>query len=296
MRRKLDYSEEFVGKAQQFAGTVNCWMDLIRLLPDSPWGIDEMKRIRDRLMELCIAAISLPDPDELEYEDIEDTDRVNRRIEKDIMFEDRYRHYFSLFWPYDGIGDSKEESEVPVMSDLVDDMYGICADLLYGLEYYDAGIIHRAVFLWRLSYLSHWGEHAIQAIYAMDHAVRKYMNDDDLGKHEDPEDAMYYPPIPLDEIDESCVASVSTEDTGLAYGILLNSLGSEEDDIPMLGVVVNDMVIFVSISEKPENLSRKEFPDQSRIFDWISRYHDSLDRHWNRELTDREVLEAVSKP
>ena len=217
MRRKLDYSEEFVSKAQQFAGMVNCWMDLIRLLPDSPWGIDEMKRIRDRLMELCITAISLPDPDELEYEDLEDTDRRNRRIEKDIMFEDRYRHYYSLFWPYDGIGDSKEEPEVPVMSDLVDDMYGICADLLYGLEYYDAGIIHRAVFLWRLSYLSHWGEHTIQVVYAMDHAIREHMNDDDMGKYEDPADAMYYPSIPLEEIDSHFVACVEMEDTKLSY-------------------------------------------------------------------------------
>ena len=130
----------------------------------------------------------------------------------------------------------------------------------------------------------------------MDHAIREYMNDDDMGKHEDLADAMYYPPIPIDEIDESFVANVSTKDTGLAYGILLNSLGPEEDDMPMLGVVVNGLVILVSISEKPENLSRKEFPDQSRIFEWVSRYRDPLDRHWNKELTDREVLGMVSRP
>ena len=150
--------------------------------------------------------------------------------------------------------------------------------------------------MWRLLYLSHWGEHAIQAIYAMDHAVRDYMNDEDMGKHEDPADAMYYPPVPYDDIDGFFVAEVSAEAAGLPYRILLNSLGSEEDDMPMVGVVVDGLVIFVSISRKPENLSRKEFPDQSRVFDWIIRYRSFLYMHWNRKLDDREVLEAVSKP
>ncbi len=296
MRKKLDNSEAFIGKAKKFAEMVTCWFDLIRLLPESPWGIDEMKRIRDRLMELCIAAMSLPNPDEIEYDDLENTDIRKRRVNRDIMFEDRYRHYFSLFWPYDGIGDSKEEPETPVMSDLVDDIYDICADLSYGLEYYEAGLIHRAVFLWRLSYLSHWGEHAIQAIYAMDHAIRKHMDDDDMGKFEDSTDIVYYPSIPFEEIDPYFVTCVEMEDTGLPYIILLNSLGSEEDDMAMVGVVVDDQVIFVSVSEKPENLSRVEFSDQSRIFEWISRHRDPLYRHWNRELSDREVLEAVSRP
>jgi len=296
MRKKLDNSEAFIGKAKEFAGMVTCWFDLIRLLPESPWGIDEMKRIRDRLMELCIAAMALPDPDELEYDDLENTDIRKRRVKRDIIFEDRYRHYYSLLWPYDGIGDSKEEPEIPVMSDLVDDIYDICVDLSYGLEYYEAGLIHRAVFLWRLSYLSHWGEHAIQAVYAMDHAIRKHMNDDDMGKHEDAEDAAYYPSIPFEEIDSYFVTCLEMEDTKLPFRILLNSLGSEGDDMAMVGVVVDDQVIFVSVSEKPENLSRVEFCDQSRIFGWVSKYRDPLYRHWNRELSDREVLEAVSRP
>ena len=64
----------------------------------------------------------------------------------------------------------------------------------------------------------------------------------------------------------------------------------------MVGVVVDDQVIFVSVSEKPENLSHVEFSDQSRIFEWISKYRDPLYRHWNREFSDREVLEALSRP
>ncbi len=86
------------------------------------------------------------------------------------------------------------------------------------------------------------------------------------------------------------------EDTGLPYRILLNSLDSEEDDMAMVGVVVDDQVIFVLVSEKPENLSRVEFSDQSRIIEWVSKHCDPLYRHWNRELSEREVLEAVSKP
>ena len=51
------------------------------------------------------------------------------------------------------------------------------------------------------------------------------------------------------------------EDTGLPYRILLNSLDSEEDDMAMVGVVVDDQVIFVSVSEKLENLLRRNFSD-----------------------------------
>ncbi len=119
---------------------------------------------------------------------------------------------------------------------------------------------------------------------------------EEIGKSGEPADDMYYPPIPYDDIDGFFVAHVEPRESGLPYQILIDSLGMEEDDIPMVGVVVGDEVIFISVGESPENLSRKPFEGEEQIKAWIRKYRKPLYQHWKRELTDREVLIEVSKP
>ena len=104
---------------------------------------------------------------------------------------------------------------------------------------------------------------------------------------------MYYPAVKYSDIDGFFIVHVSTEDSFLPYEIVINSLGLAEDDIPMIGVVVGEKVIFISVSEQPQNLSRMDFPDQDMVCRWIVRHLDTLIKHWNKEISDRELLEEV---
>ena len=296
MRVKLTYPDEITTPAKEFAGKVLEWQRMLNNLPDCPWGIDEMKKISDSLTELCLIAGKLPRVNQAEDEEIDDTDIRDSKIDHPIVFDEEYRHYYTVFFPYDGIGESKEPIPEPVMGDLVDDIYDISYDLSEGLEYFYHGMTYRAISVWRQNFLVHWGEHASQALYAMDHAIRKYVIDDDMGKYADPADDFYYPAFLYDDLDHCYLTHVSPDDTGLPYEILINSLGSDEDDIPMVGVVVNDKVIFVSVCEEPEILSRVDIPAKETVLDWVKRHRVPLKRHWKKELTDRDVLIAVSEP
>lgn len=296
MRVKLTYPSEITAPAEKFAEKVLEWQMMLNDLTDCTWGIEEMKKISASLTELCIIARKLPRVNQTEDEEIDDAIIRDSRIDHPVLFDEKYRHYYTVFFPYDGIGESKEPVPEPVMGDLVDDIYDISYDLSEGLEYFDHGMIYRAIFVWRLSFLDHWGEHASQALYAMDHAIRKYVTDDDMGKHDNPADVFYYPVIAYNDLDHSFLAHVSPVDTRLPYEILINSLGSDEDDIPMVGVAVNEKVIFVSICEEPEILSRVDIPAKETVLDWVKRHRVPLKRHWKKELTDCDVLIAVSEP
>ena len=100
----------------------------------------------------------------------------------------------------------------------------------------------------------------------------------------------------LQNIDGFLVARASSEETGLPYDILLDSLGKKNiiPDCPRVGVIVGDNVIPVQISDDPVILSGNDFPDANIILNWVSRYKAELLRHWNKEITDLEILEAVS--
>ena len=294
MRMIPSYPKELTVSAENFAKTIEEWFGLLKSLPDKPWGIDEICQLTPGLARLCMLAYQLPVTD---YRMDEDTDkeRYDREfISIRIDFDEEFRHYFTLFFPYEGIRNGHENKDIPVMSDLVDDMYDICNDLQDGLGFYKKGMIYRAVRLWRDLFLSHWGEHASQALYAMDHAMRGYLWDDDLGKHDVPFDFTYYPPARYMDIDGFFILSISPKDSSLPYELIIDTLGLAEDDNPMVGVVVGDMVIYVSVSENPENLSRTEFPDQDRVFKWIIQHRELLEDHWYKEITDRELLESLN--
>lgn len=293
MRMKIVYSNETLSQAKEFANLVLRWFKLLNSLPEKEWGIEELKCLSEQLVEMCVSAGKLPAIHNCENEETQSSADNELQLTRKIRIEEAYRYYYALFWPYEGTGDGLNEPDNPVMGDLVDDIYDISNDLKTGYEFYDKGMMHQAVFVWRLLFISHWGEHAAQALYAIDHAIRDYMNDDDMGKHEKPEDIMYYPAVKYSDIDGFFIVHVSTEDSFLPYEIVINSLGLAEDDIPMIGVVVGEKVIFISVSEQPQNLSRMDFPDQDMVCRWIVRHLDTLIKHWNKEISDRELLEEV---
>lgn len=100
----------------------------------------------------------------------------------------------------------------------------------------------------------------------------------------------------LQNIDGFLVARASSEETGLPYDILLDSLGKNNiiPDCPRVGVIVGDNVILVQISDDPVILSGDDFPDANIVLNWVARYKTELLRHWNKEITDLEILEAAA--
>lgn len=104
-----------------------------------------------------------------------------------------------------------------------------------------------------------------------------------------------YQNVSLQTIDGYTVVCITAGETGLPYDILLDSLGvdNESSGRPRLGVVMGDIVVPMSIDEDPEVLSGSHFEKAEAVKEWIAKHKQALLLHWNKKLTDREVLEAV---
>ncbi len=101
------------------------------------------------------------------------------------------------------------------------------------------------------------------------------------------------------KIDGYTVACASKQETGLPYDVYVDSLGADKrwrhwPGIPRIGVIVNDIVVPVSISDTPEILSGKEFADSKIVLEWIAHFHEALLMHWNKELDDLEILTIIT--
>ena len=61
----------------------------------------------------------------------------------------------------------------------------------------------------------------------------------------------------LDDIDGFFIATITQEESGLPYDVFIDSLGKDNDidNNPRVGVIVNDVVLYVSISDEPECIS-----------------------------------------
>jgi hypothetical protein len=113
------------------------------------------------LSELYGAALRLPDqaePDEKQNPPFE------MPHQQWIGFEE-----LTLYWqvpdPY--------EWEAPVISSLTDDLLGIYADIKRGLLILDQGDRDGAVWNWRSTLISHWGDLAVGALRALHKAMYK---------------------------------------------------------------------------------------------------------------------------
>ena len=64
-----------------------------------------------------------------------------------------------------------ENNESPVMADLGDDLTGVYTDIKRSLAIYEAGNIKEAVWQWRFDLETHWGHHAVGALFGIHHLV-----------------------------------------------------------------------------------------------------------------------------
>ena len=92
---------------------------------------------------------------------------------------------------------------------------------------------------------------------------------------------------------------VSEEDSGLDYDIFLLSSASinlKEDTLPHLYIDCGEEKIPVSISDNPMLLKLIDntiIPDFDLLKEWIRKNMEVLLKHWNQEMSDREVLNRL---
>lgn len=101
--------------------------------------------------------------------------------------------------------------------------------------------------------------------------------------------------IKLKDIDGFTVVSAVKEDTGLMYDILLDSLGKNRVPKckPRIGVIAGENVICVSVSDRPRILSDEPFYESAEVLRWVSLNKELILKHWNNEISDREILNLL---
>ncbi len=143
-------------KATEFYELAN---EYCRFIVGNEITADSVSHLMELLMKLYFSAMYLP---EAEPETIDSSlvplESVQIRLSNHIS-----PVYWEVFDPY--------VEEEPVCGDLTDDFSDIAGNLRNGMKEYEAGRVGNAVFEWKLSFNSHWGQHVVDALRAL-HAVR----------------------------------------------------------------------------------------------------------------------------
>ena len=132
-------------------------------------GVKEcIKHIIPVLSKLCIEAINLPEPEEIERIP-ESVRKKHEKYTPYIRFEEDINRYRAVLYPYDG-----QRNDMPYddacQCNLEEDINSVSDDLGDGMKMYETGRVCAALFLWKELYCGHWGRfHASQALYAMNH-------------------------------------------------------------------------------------------------------------------------------
>jgi hypothetical protein len=93
------------------------------------------------------------------------------------------------------------------------------------------------------------------------------------------------------------IVNLNKQESGLPYDVWLDSIGSrrnEQHNNPRINVDVNGDRIPVSISDNDVRI-KKPFRDSNVIKNWVVDNYDTLIKHWNGELTDRQALTLLYK-
>lgn len=96
------------------------------------------------------------------------------------------------------------------------------------------------------------------------------------------------------------MARISASDSKLRYDIWLDDAGFErhvKHNLPRVKIMIDGKLIPISISKNPKFLvdisKYKKIKDVKTIFDFIAKFEDVLLMHWNKEITDRQVLNII---
>lgn len=122
---------------------------------------ERLSLARVMLLELYIGAVALPKGDEPEA--IDESGPVPQAPSTWTAFE-QFEHYWEIFDPYAG--------DEPVTGSLTEDLLDVYLDVCRGLSLWDSAQENAAIWEWRFSFDTHWGTHAIDALWALHRACR----------------------------------------------------------------------------------------------------------------------------
>ncbi len=121
---------------------------------------DRVLAARVLLLELYVAAVALPRseaPDGMESAPVPPAPSTWSAFEQ-------YEHYWEIFDPY--AGDRR------VAGSLTEDLLDVYLDVCRGLSFWDGAQEQAAIWEWRTSFDTHWGTHAIDALWALHRACQ----------------------------------------------------------------------------------------------------------------------------
>ena len=94
------------------------------------------------------------------------------------------------------------------------------------------------------------------------------------------------------------MANLRKQESGLPYDIWLDSAGSTRNTqhhVMRIKVGVGDELVPVLLSSQKDIRPLKPFRGENEIISWASDNYDTLLKHWNGELSDRQALNLLSK-
>jgi hypothetical protein len=149
MTKEKETISRFVKQAEAFCDFVDAAASL---------SLNErLFEARQKLTDLLGEAFKLPEGDGEASDPGE-----NIALPSDWPGFGEYDYYFEVFDPY--------KLEEPVTGHLSDDIFDIYRDLKRGLVAYNRGETGAAVWEWRFHFEIHWGDHAVDALRALQRA------------------------------------------------------------------------------------------------------------------------------
>ncbi len=166
-----EIADEFYGQLLEFH---KVWKNLP---DDKSWDVNEMCLLIPQLMGIYMTAMILP---EMEYMEDADYETSSLFQDRKASFSDAFDSYWTVFNPYccsDLYEKPLESDDGICKSMLSDDFSDIITDLERGIGAYKNGLVCEAIFQWRYSLISHYGQHIWNALSAMCSAWEKAMRD-----------------------------------------------------------------------------------------------------------------------
>lgn len=94
------------------------------------------------------------------------------------------------------------------------------------------------------------------------------------------------------------MANLRKQESGLPYDLWLDSAGCTRNThhtVMRIKVGVGDELIPVIIASQRDIRPLRPFRMENEIVSWVVHNYDTLFRHWNGELSDRQALNLLSK-
>ena len=157
-------TRDFVESAEQFCTLIDHHQS------SSDWEF--LHKCASQLAHLYRAAVLLSlSPADNECDDIVGTEISHDQWE--VLYHSLGEKLGShcLYWE---VYDPREDGD-PVAGDLADDLADIYRDVKNGLVAYKDGQINEAVWDWRFTFSSHWGDHLVDALRAIHRIVSAHL-------------------------------------------------------------------------------------------------------------------------